>query len=163
MVSKPRLNACRVALSIAILMGTFACSNASAINSSGAGVVEKIPLDLNTTLSCGAWQEGDDFGFYRLVVIAVNQGAGDEIYLQKIKSSAESAREGVVWTQAIAELNDEHNQYQLDHAACETRSGQSVFVLSMTHEDSPAGKLERFTIFPDQKIRYLLRKKVGFK
>ncbi|GLR25284.1 hypothetical protein [Limnobacter litoralis] len=142
-------------------IAVFFCASASAINSTGVSEVENTPLNLDTVLSCGEWKEGDAFGYYRLLVVAVNQGAGDEVYLQKVRSSIENTQAGIVWTQAIVELNNEHDQYQLDHASCEALSRNSTFVLSMTHEDSPVGKFERFLIIPDQRKRYILRKKMG--
>ena len=91
----------------------------AAIESQALGIVELLPAQVRQVFACGAWSESGVSGYYRIVLAGVSDGAGTEVYIQRIGvADGSSPGPKLVDTTPVRELNNDHAQYQVSSARC---------------------------------------------
>ncbi|MCK6422732.1 MAG: hypothetical protein L6Q73_17740 [Aquabacterium sp.] len=76
---------------------------------------------------CGAWKADGRAGYFRVIVGDVSDGAGSELYVQRVAHATQQQGPVVVGTASISELNDDHAQYDFQSVECR-REGRSTLV-----------------------------------
>jgi hypothetical protein len=108
--------------------------------------VTALPIEFRTVHSCGSWAEGGRFGYVRVIVGDVYDGAGSEVYLQWIEQATQDRHPAVVSTTPVRELNDDHSQYTVESVACERRGRETVVKLRATYEHDTADRMHTITV-----------------
>lgn len=136
------------------------CSIAHADQSSLLGTVAKLPIEIRTVTTCGAWKYKGQSGHYRLIVGDVYQGAGTEVYVQWVIAPTQDKSQEVLTTLAFPELNDDHAQYYFDTAEC-LKIGKSYYIkLRGSYEHDEDDKRHEILIRLIDVGRYEVRKTV---
>jgi len=111
------------------------CANAS--DSLLKAQVESIPVYVQKVETCGAWTRGEQTGYYRVVVVDVNEGGGSEIYVQWLTYPTQGRKPEVVRTLAFPELNDDHSQYTIQSMRCKKAgSGIEIAIQAQYEHDT---------------------------
>ena len=110
-----------------------------AVQSQLATQVEELAVGWRIVKRCGSWQAQGRDGHYRIVVGDVYDGAGSELYVQWVTQATQEQSAVVVKTVSIAELNDDHNQYDVESVDCLGR-GRSTWVRVRATQEHDEGR-----------------------
>ncbi len=86
-------------------------------------------------------------GHFRVVVVDVGGGVGNEVHVQRIREVAGNPMaQELLETTTFPALNDDHGQYQIGAAACKRHGRQVVVELVAAFEHDEAGVEHLITI-----------------
>ena len=130
-----------------LALAALATLPVAAIESQALGIVEPLSAQVRQVFACGEWSESGFNGNYRVVLAEVNDGAGTEVYIQRIRAAdGSSLGLKLVDTTPIRELNNDHAQYQISSAKCIGEGARSSVELIATFEHDEGDLQHRIRI-----------------
>jgi hypothetical protein len=133
---------------------------AQALESTLLDKVQTLPTEYRIVIPCGDWQVEGRAGYYRVIVADVYQGAGSELYVQWVEPATQQKPASVWKTVAVSELNNDHAQYQVESARCETKGRQAQLRVRAVYEHDPPDRVRDISIRLIDAGRYSLRQQV---
>ena len=149
-------------LAIALVSSILSARPAGAIESQALGIVGPLPAQIARVFRCGEWSDNGRSGHYRIVLIDVSEGAGSEVYIQRIQETAPNSSRvlALLETTPVRELNDDQAQYQVSSARCIRAAGRSAVALTATFEHDEGDVEHRIRISLSKPGSYSVRNAV---